>query len=171
MVLEPPKPTPSPAASAPAPASQPSSPKPVTPKPEPKPSPPAARPVAEPVAPASAKPTPAAIPQPAAVSGKYAEQARAHLSRIQGLPATRLTLQLMIACQEDSIAKAQAKDPQGSLWYIPFAFKGKACYKVYWGDYSTAAAAQEAAAGLPDEFKSGKPQVVSLGAALKNASP
>jgi septal ring-binding cell division protein DamX len=77
----------------------------------------------------------------------------------------------MIACQDDSIAKAQTVDPKGELWFVPFAFKGKACYKVYWGDYSSAADAQAALAGLPETFRSGKPQVVSLGAALKNASP
>lgn len=166
MVLAPPMATPPPAA-MPKPA----------PKPEAKPpsaatAQPATTPTAPPAAAAAApKPAPAAVPPPAAPAGKFADQARAHLARIQGLPATRLTLQLMIACQEDSIAKAQAKDPNGPLWFIPFTFKGKACYKVYWGDYSTSAAAQEAVAGLPDEFKSGKPQVVSLGAALKNASP
>jgi septal ring-binding cell division protein DamX len=149
------------------------------PKPEPKPAGPAAKPaVVEPavkpaptIQPPTPQPAPAAPIAAPATTGRFADKARSHLSRIQGLPSTHLTLQLMIACQEDSIAKALAVDRGGALWFIPFDFKGKACYKVYWGEYSSAAAAQDALAGLPDEFKGGKPQVVSLGAALKNASP
>ena len=92
------------------------------------------------------------------------------LSKMKGLPGSTQTLQLMIACQDDSISKARRLDPGGAIWFIPYAFKGKPCYKVYWGTYRSAGEAQAATEALPAEFKSGKPQVVALGAALSNAS-
>jgi septal ring-binding cell division protein DamX len=76
----------------------------------------------------------------------------------------------MIACQDDSIGKARRLDPGGAIWFIPYTFKGKPCYKVYWGTYPDAGEAQAASEALPAEFKSGKPQIVTLGAALSNAS-
>ncbi len=177
MVLAPPTvaiPSPGGAGAGPTPAAQPS------PQPEPKAAPPVQQPppAASPAVKPEPRPTPAALPTPPPAapaapipSGKLADAARGHLARIQGLPSSRYTLQLMIACQDDSIAKAQAQDRSGALWFIPFAFKGRSCYKVYWGDYSSAAAAQEAAAGLPEAFRGEKHQVVTLGAAVKNASP
>jgi septal ring-binding cell division protein DamX len=178
MVLAPPAaatPAPGPAAaSQPVPSPTPPVGTPAKPEPTPpasaKPTPPSPSPARpEPKPPTSeAPPAPVAAPAP---TGRYAEQARAHLDRAQGLPSTHLTIQLMIACQDDSIAKALAADSKGELWFIPFAFKGRACYKVYWGEYSSAASAQGALQSLPEAFQAGKPQVVSLGAALKNASP
>ena len=179
MILSPPKAAIPPSPSAPAvdgkpiPAQSPANP------PVLKPESPKKTPPTLPV-PAPAQPLPAATPAPkpappaapaSTPSGSFAEQARSHYRRIQGRPSSHLTLQLMIACQEDSISKALAVDRDGALWFVPFAFKGKDCYKVYWGDYSSAPEAQSALNALPDTFRSGKPQVVSLGAALKNASP
>jgi septal ring-binding cell division protein DamX len=129
------------------------------------PTPPSA---AKPVAPAQdSKPKPTVAPF---LSGGYVSEAAAMASKMKGLPGATLTLQLMIACQDDSITKARKLDPGGALWFIPYPFKGKPCYKVYWGTFPGAGEAQAASEALPAEFKSGKPQVVTLGAALSNAS-
>jgi septal ring-binding cell division protein DamX len=92
------------------------------------------------------------------------------LSRMKTRPADSMTLQLMIACQEDSIVKARREDRGSALWFIPFSLKSRSCYKVFWGVYGGEAEARKALDTLPAELKSGRPQMVTLGAALSNAS-
>jgi len=56
----------------------------------------------------------------------------------------------MVACREESVGKLlEAPGAEGSLWFIPYDHRGKACYKVFWGDYASIAEAQAARNALP----------------------
>ena|GEM_PF-6061507 len=116
-------------------------------------------------------PSKASSPQPkSAPSNGLAAEAAAMLARMKDRPASSMTLQLMIACQEDSIAKARRLDTGGTLWFIPTSLKGRSCYKVFWGVYAKEAEARRALDALPADLKNGGPRMVTLGAALSNAS-
>ena len=129
-------------------------------------SPPAA-PSRAPASPAPSKPITKAPPAPPA---GLASEAAAMMSKMKGRPGASMTLQLMIACQEDSIIKARRQDTGGALWFIPFSLKGRSCYKVFWGVYAKEPEARKALDALPAELKSGPPRMVTLGTALSNAS-
>jgi len=65
-------------------------------------------------------------------------------------PASAVTLQLMIACQEDTVKGARRRaGAQGALFIIPYSLKGRPCYRVLWGLYENADAARAAAPFLP----------------------
>jgi hypothetical protein len=78
----------------------------------------------------------------------------------------RYTLQLMIACEVETLRKARARSgDQGSLFFVPFDLSGRDCYRACWGNYPDVASAQAAAAALPPALTGGgiRPIVVSLG--------
>jgi hypothetical protein len=77
----------------------------------------------------------------------------------------RATLQLMIACQEETVRRARAAGgDRGSLFVLPYDLKGRACYRVCWGGYASRADAESAAPGLPDGLLApgSRPVVVPL---------
>ncbi|HEU4400994.1 MAG TPA: DUF4388 domain-containing protein [Candidatus Polarisedimenticolia bacterium] len=149
-------------ASPPPGASQPAPP-PVTGKPEP---PPRARP----------GPPPHGSVSPFHEASRYAAGLRAfdagdapRAAQIFGELAAsegegRFTLQLMIACEVDSLKTARAQSGErGSLYFVPYSLKGRDCYRTLWGSYESKEAAAAAAADLPGALTSGiKPIVISM---------
>ncbi len=76
------------------------------------------------------------------------------------------TLQLLIACDPETIRHARAATPKDSpLFVVPFAMQGRSCYRACWGMYRAKAAALAAASTLPPYFSSAgvAPVVVSFG--------
>jgi hypothetical protein len=75
------------------------------------------------------------------------------------------TIQIAIACQEDSVTKASERT-RGSVEFfmVPFPLQGKTCYRLCWGAYPTLEEAQAGKASVPDFFRSdgGDLVVVSL---------
>lgn len=150
---------------------------------------PAARPTPAPIA--TGRPVPAASETPVAAAtgggalagdprhavalrqldaGDADGAAEAFRALLAGQDPARLTLQLMIACQVESVRKARALSGAGeALFFIPYALNGRDCYRVCWGLYDVRAAAEEAAGGLPAPLLSSgaQPVVVSLGKLLK----
>jgi uncharacterized protein DUF4388 len=60
----------------------------------------------------------------------------------------RFSLQLMIACQEETVKAARARaGSSASLFVLPYALKERPCYRVCWGLYNDA---ESARAALPD---------------------
>lgn len=60
------------------------------------------------------------------------------------------TMQLMIACQADTLRSIRAwSGDRGSLFIVPFSFKGRACFRICWGLYPTSSAADGARSDLP----------------------
>ena len=65
----------------------------------------------------------------------------------------RHTMQLMVACQADTLHSIRAwSGDRGSLFIVPFSFKGRDCYRVCWGLYPTSGAAEGARSDLPAAY-------------------
>ncbi len=77
------------------------------------------------------------------------------------------TLQLLIACQEETILKLREKNPSYNFWFIPINFKGKVCFKVFYGNFGSKEEAEGERNNLPEEILKGKPQ--TMGIALKDS--
>jgi len=77
---------------------------------------------------------------------------------------SRYTLQLMIACEVDTLKTARADSGErGSLYFLPYSLKGRDCYRACWGGYPSKEAAAAAIAALPEAFtRSGSPVVVPM---------
>jgi len=77
----------------------------------------------------------------------------------------RYTLQVLIACEPDTLAKIhRGVDPSTSLFLAPVQVRGRACYRVCWGVHRDRDAAEAARATVPAYFRSGeKPLPVLLG--------
>jgi hypothetical protein len=77
----------------------------------------------------------------------------------------RFTMQLMIACQVDTLKSARSSSGDGgSLYFVPFSFKGRDCYRVCWGTYASREEAQAARSTLPSSYEETgiTPVIVSL---------
>jgi len=75
------------------------------------------------------------------------------------------TLQLMIACQPDTVTRARAQSVYDhSLFVLPYAYKGQSCFRTCWGIYPDKEAARAAIGRLPRVFSEAgiKPIVVAL---------
>jgi len=78
----------------------------------------------------------------------------------------RYTLQLMIACEVETLKTARARSGEGgSLYFLPFSLKGRDCYRACWGSYATKDEARAAGDGLPRGLLAAgiRPVIVSLG--------
>ncbi len=66
----------------------------------------------------------------------------------------RFTMQLMIACEIDTLRSARASaGDRGSLFFVPFSFKGRDCFRVCWGAYPSRSRAIAARSDLPPAFR------------------
>ncbi len=86
-----------------------------------------------------------------------------NLVRIEG--GGGFTLQLMIACQPETIGRARARSGDESLLYVlPFNLKGKSCFRTCWGVYPSKQAAIDSIPRLPRAYSEAglKPIVVSM---------
>jgi hypothetical protein len=152
-----PEPAPSVPEAAPA-AARPASAAAITPAGEPVAPPAATTPPREPAAPAmvtNPAPAPPAI-APARRARRQLDQgdvvsaARQFESWVLAGSPGRSTLQVMIACQEDTVKKAGSRAAADTpLFVLPYALKGRTCYRVCWGLYDDGDAAREALSEVP----------------------
>jgi hypothetical protein len=62
----------------------------------------------------------------------------------------RLSLQLMIACQDETVKAARSRaGTDGALFILPYALKDRACYRVCWGVYEDPQSARAAISAIP----------------------
>jgi hypothetical protein len=119
-------------------------------------------------APAPTPPEERSSPLTLARMGKLPEASklwRAQFSRQR----SKLTIQILIACQEKTV-----QDVLGGLQnsekisVLPMDFKGRSCYRVVYGIFSSSAEAKRARENLPQEFlaQPSPPQVVAIGKIL-----
>ena len=75
-----------------------------------------------------------------------------------------VTLQLMIACQEETVKGARSRaGAHGALIVLPYSLKGRPCYRVCWGVYDGGDAARATIPDLPADVIHGtEPIVVPL---------
>jgi len=85
----------------------------------------------------------------------------------------RFTIQLMIACEAETLQTVRAHSGErGSVYVLPYTLKDRSCYRVCWGNYPTKEAAGAAIAELPPPFAAAgvHPAVVSFGRFRPRAS-
>ncbi|MGE0454298.1 MAG: DUF4388 domain-containing protein [Vicinamibacteria bacterium] len=170
----------SPATGSPAPAAAKPTPAPVaTPaaKPTPTPVPPKAT-----GTPAAAKPTPAPAPAKAAAApaaggvanaraafrrGQFPEAARGFLANAQA--ARGYTVQLLVACSDETVQKASTAVAADELFILPVHYRGRDCYRLLWGLYDDQKRAEAAVRSVPAYFREGgaAPKAVSTASILK----
>ncbi|HEV8335307.1 MAG TPA: DUF4388 domain-containing protein [Candidatus Polarisedimenticolia bacterium] len=98
-------------------------------------------------------------------AGNAEAAAAAWLSALTSEAPGGFTLQLSIACREESVRKAAERTRNSADFFIvPFALQGKACYRLCWGNYGTLAEAESGKAAVPGFFldEGAKPVVVSV---------
>lgn len=106
----------------------------------------------KPVAPAVRS---AAAPPPKSTRAHYDEMARQFARSANG----KFTIQVEIACEPSSIAGAIAAGGD-SVWFVPIAYRGRPCYRVFWGHSATAGEAQRAIAAMPATLRNAGAVVV-----------
>ena len=148
------------------------------------PGPSAAPPVAATLAPVTvATPRPSATPPPPTTTlrasaphaalgdaqgllraGGFADAARAFAAELQGGARGRYSVQLLVACSEETVQKAVSAVPADELYILPVNYKGRSCYRLCWGVYRNEPEAASALRSLPDYFRRGgaTPKVSSL---------
>jgi len=99
-------------------------------------------------------------------AGDFAAAAGSWLETARQETKNAFTLQIAIACQEESVKKA-ARRTRGSVdfFVVPFSLEGRSCYRLCWGAYASQEEARAGKAAVPAFFldEGGKPVVVSLG--------
>ncbi len=64
------------------------------------------------------------------------------------------TLQLMIACQPDTVKRARAQSgDEAMLFVLPFTYKGQSCFRACWGIYPDSQAAHDSIGRLPGAYR------------------
>lgn len=104
----------------------------------------------------------------------WQEQAKRFFDIVQGLPTSHSTIQLMLACEKETLEKLyQLQGARENLWLLPYLFRGRRCFKVFWGLYPQKDQAQKAYQSLPGILRQepSPPQVVTLQTALRHVSP
>ncbi len=138
-----------------------------TPTPAPK-----ATPASTPAPVVAAKPTPAARPAgggyEALKAGRLAEASTAFESVAQSR-STEFSVQLLVACSSQTIAKAIQNDPSTELFILPATIAGKPCHRLMRGFFKTAAEATQAVAALPGYYvaEGAKPKAMPLKSAIR----
>ncbi len=99
----------------------------------------------------SAKPAVAAVPTDSAdaVRAKYDGMARDFAAKTEGTH----TLQFELVCETASITRALNADAK-NVWFLPTSYRGRPCYRVFWGRFNSAAEAAAASKQLPRELGS-----------------
>jgi len=82
--------------------------------------------------------------------------AREHAANATGA----FTLQFELVCETPSLAKAIAAGEK--VWFTPLTYRGRSCYRVYWGRFATAAEAQGAKGEIPASLRESAPVVVRI---------
>jgi hypothetical protein len=103
----------------------------------------------------------AAVPATSAdpARARYDEQARQHATSA----AAGYAVQFELVCETASLSKAIAAGGD-KVWFTPTSYRGRSCYRVFWGRYATAAEAKAGLAEIPAALREGSsPAVVRTG--------
>jgi septal ring-binding cell division protein DamX len=106
----------------------------------------------------TAAPLPKVSVKEDAMRSHYDDMAQTFASQATG----NFTVQFELVCQTSSVTKA-IQAGGSNVWFIPIAYRGQNCYRVFWGHYPTKAEAQKALADVPSALRAGStPSVVSV---------
>jgi len=70
------------------------------------------------------------------------------------------TLQFELVCETSSVTKALGAGSK--VWFTPLTYRGRSCYRVYWGRYASSAEAAAAMGEIPASLRESKPVVVHV---------
>ena len=87
---------------------------------------------------------------------KYAAMAREFAAKPGGV----YTVQFELVCETASVTKALRGG--GEVWFVPITYRGRDCYRVFWGRYETRDAALAATKSIPKALAAGAPVVVKI---------
>jgi len=90
-------------------------------------------------------------------ASKYETMARDYAAN----PNASFAVQFAIVCEASNVTKALSNGGT-NVWFVPISIKGRACYRMYWGRYSTRDDAERGMAALPASLRESKPAVVSI---------
>ncbi len=65
------------------------------------------------------------------------------------------SIQLLVACSDETVNKAVSQVDSGELFIVPVNWKGRSCYRVCWGVYPDGARAAQAFSTIPAYFREG----------------
>jgi hypothetical protein len=90
-----------------------------------------------------------------ATRARYDTLAKQHASSANGGYA----IQFELVCETASLSKAISAGGD-KVWFTPLSYRGKSCYRVYWGHYGSAAEATAAVSEIPTVLREGSTPVV-----------
>jgi len=95
--------------------------------------------------------------------GRLSEAAGGFVKTLRRAPAGTASVQLLVACSNETVQKAVDNVGSSELFIVPVSFKGRDCYRLCWGLYQGEARAASAVRSVPEYFRRGgaSPRVVS----------
>jgi DamX protein len=113
----------------------------------------------------SPKPAPVPAPKPAppaaAPAGSPAEKYAAMARDFAAQKGGAYTVQVELVCETASVTRA-LRDGGTNIWFTPITYRGRSCYRVFWGRYTTRAAAESAMASIPKSLAESKPAIIPI---------
>ncbi|HEV2720163.1 MAG TPA: DUF4388 domain-containing protein [Thermoanaerobaculia bacterium] len=95
--------------------------------------------------------------RPDALRAKYDSMAK----QAAADPVGSYTVQFELVCETSSITKAMEAG-RSAVWWLPISYRGKPCYRVFWGRFSTREEAVTAAKEIPAALHGSTPVVVKI---------
>ncbi len=98
----------------------------------------------------------------------YAAAARGFANAIRSSPEARYSVQLLVACSDETVEKALQNAGAPELLILPVSYKGRSCYRLCWGIYDSESRADSATRSVPAYFREGgaKPKVSATASLL-----
>ena len=93
----------------------------------------------------------------AADASRYEAMAREFAADKSG----NFTVQFELVCEPASITKA-LREGSTNVWFLPISYRGRSCYRVFWGRYGTQQEAQSAVSSIPQTLREAAPVVVHV---------
>ena len=96
--------------------------------------------------------------------GDFSRAARAFAAQLRKAERGSFSIQLLVACSEETLSKAAQNVASRELFIVPVEYKGRSCYRVCWGIYDSESAARGAVSSIPEYFHKGgaTPKAVSV---------
>ena len=76
-------------------------------------------------------------------------------------PVGAYTVQFELVCETASLTKAMQAG-RSNVWWSPISYRGRPCYRVFWGRFATREEAVKAAAEIPAALHGSTPVVVKI---------
>jgi hypothetical protein len=90
---------------------------------------------------------------------RYDRMAEEFLREAASVP---YTVQFVLLCETDSVT--QARELGGAdVWFVPVEFRGRSCFRVFWGRFESEEAAMAAIPRIPERLRESRPVVIQPG--------